>query len=274
MKVRLNQIRLDGGTQSRVKMSKDKIAEYAESMMEGKVFPPVLVYNDGVYHWLADGFHRYHAVKNTKADSIECEVIKGNQRDAFLYSLKANRDHGMPSSREDKANAVIRALQDEILGKESSRYIAKVCDLSHTFVDKIRKEYEASLKEPAKPAKAEKATPKDKPKEEKPSAVENLVPSKEYETAHEDEVAELASQTNELVKELEQVKTELAIVQMDDLTEAQQEVKETIISLRERVAELEAEVAGLKNSRNHLQHENTELKKTLAYWKRQASKVS
>ncbi len=33
------------------------VAEYAEAMLDGAKFPPVIVYRDGAVHWLADGYH-------------------------------------------------------------------------------------------------------------------------------------------------------------------------------------------------------------------------
>lgn len=56
--LRLNQISRDGGTQSRAEINYSVIEEYAEAFREGVTFPPVTVYYDGEFHWLADGFHR------------------------------------------------------------------------------------------------------------------------------------------------------------------------------------------------------------------------
>ena len=266
MKLKLNQIRLDGNTQSRVHMDKTTIEQYAEKIMEGVKFPPLVVYNDGVYNWLADGFHRFYAYKNCKINEVEVEVKKGDLKSAIEKSWVVNNGHGLPVKNEDKRKVAKMALTDKRWSALSSREISRLTDLSHTFVEKVKKE----LAEGDKP-KSTKATSKPA---EKPTEVRQLVRSEEYEKNHEDELAELASQTEELAKELEEVKTELAVVQMDELTEAQQEVKDTIDSLRKRVKELEDEVKSLKTSRNHYQNENAELKKTVAYWKKQASKAS
>src|SRR5437773_5756457 len=39
----------------------DTINDYAQSMNEGDIFPPIIVHYDGKDYWLTDGFHRYHA---------------------------------------------------------------------------------------------------------------------------------------------------------------------------------------------------------------------
>ena len=43
----LSDIRIDGGTQARVKLNQDKVKLYAEQLREGNTFPPSIVYHDG-----------------------------------------------------------------------------------------------------------------------------------------------------------------------------------------------------------------------------------
>jgi uncharacterized ParB-like nuclease family protein len=71
---------IDGGTQSRVKIDEDTVAEYMHDMEAGDEFPPVIVFRDyrsGKY-FLADGFHRYHANERLKRDDITAIVYKGD----------------------------------------------------------------------------------------------------------------------------------------------------------------------------------------------------
>ena len=56
----INLIRIDGGTQSRVRVDTDVVAEYAEIIFAGTELPPLSVMFDGAEYWLCDGFHRYH----------------------------------------------------------------------------------------------------------------------------------------------------------------------------------------------------------------------
>lgn len=55
----LDLIRIDGGTQSRVELNQETVAEYCEAYKAGANMPPVIVFYDGTDRWLADGFHRY-----------------------------------------------------------------------------------------------------------------------------------------------------------------------------------------------------------------------
>ena len=88
----IKSIRRDGGTQPRVAINQSTVEEYADDMKEGASFPPVLLFNDGTQHWLADGFHRVLAAEMIGLNEIAAEVMLGTQRDAVLYSCGAARD--------------------------------------------------------------------------------------------------------------------------------------------------------------------------------------
>ena len=51
MKLKLEQIRTDGGTQPRAELREEVIADYAERMESGVTFPPVIVFFDGTNYW-------------------------------------------------------------------------------------------------------------------------------------------------------------------------------------------------------------------------------
>lgn len=135
----IKDIKLDGGTQPRIRINEDVVAEYAEDMVAGSQFPPIIVYFDGVTYWLADGFHRYHAAMKAEVE-IPIEVHTGTRRDAILHSVGANANHGLRRSNEDKRKAVLTLLEDKEWSEWSNRAIATQCHVSHTFVASIRKE--------------------------------------------------------------------------------------------------------------------------------------
>lgn len=134
----LNRIRIDGGTQSRVELNQETVAEYAEAYRAGASFPPVIVFYDGTDRWLADGFHRYFGAKAAGLDQIYEEVIPGTQRDAVLYSLKANATHGLKRTNADKRKAVETLLADAEWSKWSDNAIAKACGVHHSTVGEYR----------------------------------------------------------------------------------------------------------------------------------------
>lgn len=133
--VSLDKIRLDGGTQPRVAIDESLIAEYAEVVEQ---LPPITVYFDGADYWLADGFHRLHAMRQRGVVEADCEVRKGTRRDAVLASVGANAQHGKRRTNEDKRRAVETLLEDATWGAMSDREIAKLCAVSHPFVASLR----------------------------------------------------------------------------------------------------------------------------------------
>jgi hypothetical protein len=136
------QIRTDGGTQPRAEINREAVQDYADNMTRGRRFPPVDVFYDGKDYWLADGFHRHaaHMAARGGDEVLAAEIHQGTQRDAVLFSVGANDDHGLRRSNEDKRRAVTRLLKDEEWGKWSDAEIGRRCKVSHPFVAKVRAE--------------------------------------------------------------------------------------------------------------------------------------
>lgn len=140
MKLNIDLIRDDGGTQPRASINLEAVTEYAEAMRVGAVFPPVVVFYDGSEYWLADGFHRLDATIRAGLAEIEAEVKQGTQRDAILYSCGANASHGMRRTNEDKRRAVMRMLEDAEWSTWSNYVIAEKCAVSEITVRRHRDE--------------------------------------------------------------------------------------------------------------------------------------
>jgi hypothetical protein len=155
MKIKIDRIRIDGGTQPREDIDEDIVSEYANAMMEGEEFPPVDVFNDGVKYWLADGFHRYHASRKLGYLEVNAEVKNGTKRDAVLYSVSANSKHGLRRTNADKRKAVLTLLNDEEWSQWSDREIARKCEVSDRMVNKYRQEVTANLSQ-IKPRKVKR----------------------------------------------------------------------------------------------------------------------
>lgn len=139
MALHIDQIRTDGGTQSRAAINEATVAEYAEAMADpDTVFPAVVVYFDGRDHWLADGFHRLEAWRRIGRTEVPADVRQGDRRRAILHSVAANSAHGLRRTNDDKRRAVLTLLEDDEWRQWSDREIADRCRVSHTFVGKVR----------------------------------------------------------------------------------------------------------------------------------------
>jgi hypothetical protein len=142
MKLPLNKIRLDGGTQPRQRILDSIVSEYMEDMRQGAAFPPVTVFYDGENYWLADGFHRFLAAKEFGLAEMDCDVRQGTPREAQWHSYGANKAHGLRRTNEDKARAVKAALRHS--PQRSSNEIARHVGVHVGTVCKYRAEMEAA----------------------------------------------------------------------------------------------------------------------------------
>lgn len=111
--LKLDQIRIDGGTQSRVAIDEQTVSDYADLYRSDVDLKPVIVFFDGATYWLADGFHRFWANKRINSDYVFAYVHQGTQRDAQWYSFGANSEHGLRRTREDVAQILKRIFTDE-----------------------------------------------------------------------------------------------------------------------------------------------------------------
>lgn len=136
--IAVSSLRLDGGTQQREHLDEATIQDYADAMLSGTTFPPIVVYSDGVDNWLADGFHRVYAAQRAKVKELPADVRRGDQRSAILAAVGANTANGLRRTNEDKRKAVTTLLGDKEWAKWSDRKIAEACGVSHNFVGTLR----------------------------------------------------------------------------------------------------------------------------------------
>lgn len=137
-------VRTDGGTQTRSGLNMFTVESYAEAMKEGIVFPPIVTYYDGAEYWLADGFHRLAAAERAGHSAIDCEIRQGTRRDAILYSVGANANHGLQRTREDVRRAIDLLLRDEEWREWSDSAIAGKVGCNHKTVGSRRAELVAA----------------------------------------------------------------------------------------------------------------------------------
>jgi vacuolar-type H+-ATPase subunit I/STV1 len=257
MKINIEKIRIDGDTQSRTAIHEKTVQDYTEVLLDGNKMPPIKLFHDGLDWWLADGFHRYFAHKRAKINEIECDITKGTKRDAKIYSLGANHDHGLPRTNEDKRKSVMTCLEDIEMCDLKEREVARICNVSHTLVQRIKKELD--LKKEIKP-KVQKVEPQ----------VALMPEEEEYE---DDKLHELVVENKALLKENTQLRDKIAVGLLDVSEEEKIEVEETIESLRAEVERLQSELDAMTISRNDYQQKAADAISQVQYWKRRAEKT-
>jgi hypothetical protein len=139
--LKIDDIRVDGDTQHRIRMDEYTITRYAVLMQNGENLRPVDVFrdNDGVL-WLSDGFHRREAAIRNGAMEILAEIWVGSRREAIVHAMKANAEHGLPYTAADRRRAVETLVRDQEWALWSDREIARQVGVSPTTVGTIRSE--------------------------------------------------------------------------------------------------------------------------------------
>ena len=260
--VKLQDIRLDGGTQFREEIDQNKVKEYAENMDDGDVFPPLQCTFDGSTYWLWDGFHRYFAWQSLGAKTVDVVYTPGTQEDAQDLALGANGTHGLPPTKATKENKVRAALSMERHAGLSNRQFAKLCKVSHTFVASIR---DASVKaaqaanrvaSAAKQAVESDSTPAQKPAVDAPKVESDSTPVAQDYGPSEEEL-----KANELAQQADMDMLNKLLESDDALKLAVEENKR----LNLLVAQKEVRIAALMNEKNaavkHAQALEKQLKK-------------
>jgi hypothetical protein len=135
----------DGGAQMRLEMGLETVLEYAEDMLAGAVFPPVVVYFDGKDHWLGDGYHRVEAARKAELEEILAEIRQGTARDALLHGIGANAFHGLKRNQADRRRAVVTLLRDPEWSNLSDRKLGDIANVDHKTVGKIRRELSGEI---------------------------------------------------------------------------------------------------------------------------------
>ena len=250
----INEISVDPNLQSRVSINQNVVNDYAEAIQSTDTLPPLTVFHDGICYFLADGFHRLQAHKTLGRDRVSVEVMDGGRRDAFIFALSANAEHGLRRTHADKRRAVQMALEDPELGQCSNREIAKLCKVSHSFVNATRESLKP--KPYIKASVAQNNWPKPEPRVETfPHELSDENILQESYT----ELDELRDINKSLAEELELTNDRVAIAALDATEEEKKLYAKTLDELRAENKTMSAVNHSLTISRNEQMNKNSEL---------------
>jgi hypothetical protein len=292
-RVKLSEIAIDGGTQQRQAISVEDVEAYAEAMRCGSQFPPATLFFDGAIHWLADGFHRYHAHRAAEIPDMLAEVRDGTKRDALLFSASANGSHGMRLTNADKRKSVMVLMLDSEWSQWSNRDIAKHCHVTPAMVDKIRNEINekpALHKKEAGVPTVGTSQPEAAPVADMTTALRAENTGKQPEKAElstgkkaqdetpvepydpkDDELAEAHSAVIALAEENTKLRDGIAL---SDLPEDERKTTAEIIAgLREELRIAHLNIKAITQSRDAFMLENAQMKKQLAMQVKEIKKL-
>ena len=129
-----NQVRITG-------VADETIWQYMESMKDGAIFPPIVVYEIATSRYmLADGFHRVTANRNLGRETIPATIHQGTEADALYYSrFTANRTNGLRLTRSDLQALCETIIQDPEYRDRTDMELGKLVGCADTTIANARK---------------------------------------------------------------------------------------------------------------------------------------
>lgn len=268
-KLNLLAIRIDGGTQARLAINEAVVGEYAARMDDGEDFPPVTVFFDQTDYWLADGFHRYHAIQKNGKASINADVREGSLEDAILYSYGANSRRGLSMTPEDNLHIIKSMFCHPKWRLWSNNEIARQIGMSGAYIGRIKRDLERDEKIPVLDGEktykrqgvelqmnteklGKKEGDKERPKEQESS-----------EDGNDDKIQELAETISDISEENQKLKDAIAVGQWDASDIEKIDIQEVLETLREENRILNIDNKALRDSRDMYQSRNAELMGTV-----------
>jgi ParB-like chromosome segregation protein Spo0J len=251
---------LDSAAQARAQISEQIVGEYAEAMRGGEEFPPIKVVFDGLYYFVADGFHRIKAAQLAGLTEIEADISDGGLREAVLIAAGANSSHGLRRTLEDRRKAVRMVLADEEWAQWSDVEVARICKVSRELVAKIRAQTGVT---PAsvrcnRGDKQFTIRPARRRRELHPAETSRMTDQTDFDQgAVELEECRAAAEFAFNQKEAAEDRLTAALAGGDD--DAREEAAQTLAALRAELRQAEIARAAITSSRNSYQSENCEL---------------
>lgn len=135
------------------------IDEYAEAMLDGDLFPPLLGFRVEGHVEIVDGWLRVLAARQASIETLEVDVKLSTVRMAIASAAGANYAHGLRRTRRDKRASVTLLLDSVEFAKASQREIARLARVSHTFVNNILNERAAIASPSPEPSTSKSRVP-------------------------------------------------------------------------------------------------------------------
>ncbi len=162
----------DQTIQVRAETNQETVREYYEAMEteeDMNRFPPMTVYFDGGFYRLADGHHRYWAIKRRGYKTVTVRVIDGSRDDAILAAVRLNIQNGLRFNENDWEKIIALVTSKAQWKNWSNRRLAEALGCCDYTIRKYRPSNSvacehATEKRQGKDGKMYKAKKKSKPK--------------------------------------------------------------------------------------------------------------
>ena len=141
--VLISDVIVDSRYQFRESTDPELVQDYTMQIINGVEFPPVEGFRTEGGLLLVDGFQRLEAMKIADKRKIQVRIHEGNERDALLYALAANKTHGARLSNADKRKKGMFVLHDPELSLLSDNKLAELTGITQQALSNWRRELKA-----------------------------------------------------------------------------------------------------------------------------------
>lgn len=145
--LKISSILKDPRLQHRAVIDRDVVAEWANLIRGGTVFPAITVWFDGEQYWLSDGFHRIAATERAELSEISAEIRQGGFADAQWDSYAVNATHGLRRSRTETEAVIQAALQHTKGATLSNVEVAKHLHVAEGTIRYWRKKLSSQVRD-------------------------------------------------------------------------------------------------------------------------------
>ncbi|MCO1417112.1 hypothetical protein L0Z33_29610 [Burkholderia multivorans] len=130
------EIRREISLQTRAEINVSTVEEYKEALQGGAKFPPVVTFFDGIYYYLADGWHRTRRMSLRASRKFRPMFIRARGGRTTLCPWR-KCDSWSASHERGQRRAVSMMLEDAEWAAWSDHEIARACKVSQPFVGKL-----------------------------------------------------------------------------------------------------------------------------------------
>ena len=133
-------------------LDQDYVDELVVQILDGARLPPIIAFHhkptakESLLLWpdgqtyVADGFHRLAAARRAEKQEIEVDLREGTRKDAIVYALGANSDHGKRRCKRDLEHAYSIGVTEEIFREWDVEAVAQFLKCSQRWARQITKE--------------------------------------------------------------------------------------------------------------------------------------
>lgn len=140
--ISMKHLKPDTSLQARVNtLDTEHVRKLHGILKDGLELAPIVVFEIGDHEYkIADGFHRYEAVRREGRPAITCDVVKGTLQEAIEYAASCNREMCLPRQQEDIGKAIYMLLDNGWFDK-TAVMIATQVGCSNQTANKYRTLY-------------------------------------------------------------------------------------------------------------------------------------